>query len=128
LRTADRGLAHATIAANQRRIRRLLGALDDLASYSGPLSENRMLAHAWSRVSELLLLHAADLEGACCHRKPAVWHARQTAALRSLRQAVARAGTLPMGTPGWWLAVRDVADLCSRDLACGCQAAWSADP
>jgi hypothetical protein len=128
LRTADSGLTHATIAANQRRIRRLRGALDDLASYSGPLSENRMLAQAWSRLSEVLLLHAADLEGACRHRDAAFRPARHTAGPRSLRQAVARVSTLPMGTHRWWLAVHDVADLCSREVACCTEAAWSADP
>jgi hypothetical protein len=111
-------LKHATIAANRRRIRRLLGALDDLAGYSGPLSEHRMLALAWSRLSDVLLLHAADLEGACRHRDAAVRPARDTTALRSLRQAVARVSTFQIGTHGWWLAVHDVADLGSRELAC----------
>ncbi len=127
MRTADTGLTHATIAASRRRIGRLLGALDDLASYPGPLSEHRMLAQAWSRLSEVLLLHVAELEGACSHRDAALWPGRQVAALRRLRQAVARVGTLPEGTHGWWLAVHEVADLCVRELACGPEAAWSAD-
>jgi hypothetical protein len=131
LRTADSGCTHATIAANQRRIRRLLGALDDLANYPGPLPRNEMLAQAWSRLSAVLLLHAADLEGACCQHDSddkAPSAAKRAAMAGKLRQAVARVSAAQMGSHRWWLTVHDVAELCSRDLACESEAAWSADP
>jgi hypothetical protein len=106
MRTADCGFTHAAIAANQRRIRRLLGALDDLASYPGPLPRNGMLAQAWSRLSEVLLLHAAVLEEGCSRYADDEGSspASQTLVPGKLRQAVARATATQMGSHRWWLA------------------------
>jgi hypothetical protein len=131
LRTAESGLAHATIAASHRRIRRLLGALQDLAGLSGPLPEHTMLAQASSRLGEVLLLHSADRGGGRRQRDAgdrASGPAGPTMLPEALRNAVARVGSFQIGSHGWWLAVHDVADLCGREPPCGSEAAWSADP
>jgi hypothetical protein len=90
-----------------------------------------MLTQGWTRLSEVLLRHASDLEGTYDHCD-AVGNgssaATQTVMLGNLRQAVARVSALQLGSHRWWLAVHDVAELCSIDPVCDSEGAWSADP
>jgi hypothetical protein len=73
---------------DQQRARRLFGMLDDLARYASDNTSASVLAHAWDRISELLL-QADDAVTAAVREVPA--HRP--------------------GSPGWWRAINRVADL-----------------
>lgn len=54
------------VLADDRRIRRLLGALDDAVRYSGETAgANRMLAEVWERLAEFLELRAEAWKEIC---------------------------------------------------------------
>jgi hypothetical protein len=76
-----------TLSAEQERLRRLFGALEDVARYNIGNANGRMLATAWDRIAELLQV-SDDL---------------------SARKAAAVVAGQEPGSFSWWLAVRAVA-------------------
>lgn len=74
-------------SAEQERLRRLFGVLEDVARYNTGNANGRMLATAWDRIAELVQVSGDP-------------GARKAAALV--------AGHEP-GSSSWWLAIRAVA-------------------
>ena len=73
---------------DQQRVRRLFRTLDDLARYSSEYTGASVLAHAWDRISELLL-ETDDAVAA----------------------AVSEVSRHRVGSPGWWRAINRVTGL-----------------
>lgn len=73
---------------DQQRVRRLFRTLDDLARYSSEYTTAPVLAHAWDRITELLL----ETDDAV------------TAAVREVSRH-------RVGSPGWWRAINRVSGL-----------------
>jgi hypothetical protein len=74
-------------SAEEERLRRLFGVLEDVARYNTGNANGRMLAAVWDRIAELVQV-SGDL-GAC-------------------KAAALVAGHEP-GSSSWWLAIRAVA-------------------
>lgn len=88
---SDEPAAFPAGAADLRRIRRLFAVLDDVAHYTADNAGSRMLAHAWDRLSDLLL-QSDDPR---------------------LRAAVHAVSEQTPGTSGWWASTRAVAAICA---------------
>jgi hypothetical protein len=73
---------------DERRVRRLLLMLDDLARYASDYTSAAVLGHAWDRITDLLL--EAD---------------------QAVVAAVREVSGHRVGSPGWWRAINRVASL-----------------
>src|SRR5581483_3251612 len=99
------------IMADHRRIRRLQGALRDLARSADDADARRTLAPVWQRLADLLEAHCAA-EEEICHLAmfgpgpQAAARAREAVADHDdIREAIREAHLESVGSAGWWRAV-----------------------
>jgi hypothetical protein len=98
------------ILADHKRIRRMLGALDDAASYGEDPCAGWMLAPVWCRLADLLELHAEaeeDLLSGPVRAGQAATAQMQDAIADhdDCREEVREAGLHAAGSALWWRAV-----------------------
>jgi len=99
------------ILADHKRIRRMLGALDDAASYGEDPCAGWMLAPVWCRLAGLLELHAEAEEEICYlalfgQGRPRPRRCQDAVADHDdFRQEVREAGLHAAGSALWWRAV-----------------------
>lgn len=127
------------ILADHRRIRRLQGALRDLARSGDDADVRWRLAPLWQRLADLLEAHCA-VEEEICH--PAIFGSGPQATAGTLeavadhddiREAIMEAHLEPIGSAGWWRAVRATLvistqhmDAEERGILADCNHRWSA--
>lgn len=113
------------LLTDERRIRRLLGALDDAVRYDEETAGgNRMLAEVWGRLAALLELRAeagqkigrVALSGQ--KRDEAVQAQDTVAAYKDVCEVVEEARLHPVGSAAWWLAITAALRASSDRIAC----------
>jgi hemerythrin HHE cation binding domain-containing protein len=111
------------IRADHARILRLFGALDDLIRRGEPGVAHFALGQIWTRLASLLDVHTRAEEDVCF---PLVF-ASDTAAPglmeaaaaehRGLREAVAQARQLEVGSSRWWQVITTAREACTAHFA-----------
>jgi hypothetical protein len=109
------------ILADHRRIRRLQGALRDLAR-SGDADTRCGLAEAWQRLAELLEAHCAAEEEICHLAMFGAGPKSTTQAMEAvadhddIREAIGEADLESVGSPCWWRAVSAALNVSARHM------------
>ena len=99
------------ILADHKRIRRMLGALDNAASYGEDPCAGWMLAPVWCRLADLLELHAEAEEEICYlalfgQGRPRPRRCRtRSPTMTTYAKRVREAGVHAAGSALWWRAV-----------------------
>jgi len=111
------------IVAEHARILRLFGALFDLARRADPAVTRLALAQIWSRLADLLVAHTRAEEEVCfppMHGAGARALAVTQAAAadhNDIREAVAQARLLEVGSARWWQVITAARTACARHFA-----------